>query len=194
MGRAFSLFRSFVAVIAFLLSISTQALAAAPTAMVKSQMSKEETLNDKCRDGGARDQREFEQTEKICNQRDQVLSELKREGWCWGNANQYEYQKNWQRCKDAASDTVHFDPHASIRNAQLRQMKANASACFHTAFRGLLMRGEQRRSRLLAFAESTCGSGMKRFLVDQGTPPKVAAAFVAKEASEELDFILQTEN
>ena len=52
-------------------------------------------LNDRCRGGSGDD----DATMRACEERDTLLPEVERQGYCWGNAaDQSEADRRWQRC------------------------------------------------------------------------------------------------
>lgn len=52
-------------------------------------------LNDRCRGGSGDD----DATMRACEERDTLLPEVERQGYCWGNASdQSEADRHWQRC------------------------------------------------------------------------------------------------
>jgi hypothetical protein len=52
-------------------------------------------LNDRCRGGSGDD----DATMRVCEERDTLLPEVERQGYCWGNASdQSEADRRWQRC------------------------------------------------------------------------------------------------
>ncbi|QET01120.1 hypothetical protein FOB72_03070 [Cupriavidus pauculus] len=53
-----------------------------------------ERLNDRCRGGSGDDPA----TMRACDQRDAVITRLKKAGWCYGKESDYGYQRVWQRC------------------------------------------------------------------------------------------------
>jgi hypothetical protein len=57
-------------------------------------LAREAVLNDKCRDGTDKDLSYLE----ACKQRDKVSSELFAMGWCWGEPDQFEAEKEWHKC------------------------------------------------------------------------------------------------
>jgi hypothetical protein len=90
-----------------------------------------------------------------------------------------------------ADDTVSFDPKDAVHKAQMDQMEANAGACMERAMHGLLLQGVRSRQTLLRFAQSDCGTGLKRFLVSLGTSDQAADAYVGKTADDVLAIELQ---
>lgn len=54
-----------------------------------------DALNGRCR-GGSSDN---PATMRACAQRDALMSQIKARNICWGYENQYEYQKQWVRCR-----------------------------------------------------------------------------------------------
>ena len=164
---------------------------------VQDLLKQEDALNEKCQDGGAADAQQMQATTKLCDQRDKVVSALKAKGWCYGTEGQAEYQKKWQPCQTAPSlqlaqpvsaddDQVQFDPQAATHKAMLDQLDVGANTCFARAIHGLLMSGVRSRAELLGFAEKTCGQGLKRFLISQGSPDAAAEAYVDKGAEDVL--------
>jgi len=89
------------------------------------------------------------------------------------------------------TDAVNFDPQEDVHKAQLDQMEANAGACMERGMHGMLMQGIRSREQLLGFAQNTCGSGLKRFLVSLGMPETAADAYVRKTAEDVLAVELQ---
>jgi hypothetical protein len=61
-------------------------------------LEREQWLNDKCR-GGSRDD---PATADYCAVRDRAAEQLQAKGWCWGQPEQIEALKKWQRCKVAS--------------------------------------------------------------------------------------------
>jgi hypothetical protein len=57
---------------------------------VAAQLERADWLNSRCRDTGSAD---------YCDVRDRAYEELKAKGWCWGQRDQPEYQKEWQHCE-----------------------------------------------------------------------------------------------
>lgn len=62
------------------------------------ELIKEEGIaNEQCR-GGSGDNPE---TQQACDKRDQIVSKLKKMGWCYGTDDQPMYQRQWQPCAPA---------------------------------------------------------------------------------------------
>ena len=63
----------------------------------------EDKLNDRCRDGSGDDPK----TQEACDERGKYIQKLSSLGWCYGTADQAEYQKRWQKCeKTSAASSV----------------------------------------------------------------------------------------
>lgn len=66
-----------------------------PTGADKSLIDQMEKLNSQCR-GGSGDN---PATMKACDQRDAVMAQITRRGWCWGPDSVPEASKGWIRCR-----------------------------------------------------------------------------------------------
>jgi hypothetical protein len=66
-----------------------------PEKSTQQLIDKAEKPNDKCRGGSGSDP----STMKACDDRELVIKDLKKTGWCWGEDNQIEADKKWQPCK-----------------------------------------------------------------------------------------------
>jgi hypothetical protein len=65
-----------------------------PPPDVAQLLAKEDMLNDRCRGGSGDDPA----TAQACAGRDEVFDQITAKGWCYGEANQPEYQKKWHKC------------------------------------------------------------------------------------------------
>jgi uncharacterized protein YcfL len=59
---------------------------------VKPLIDKMESLNDLCRGGSG------DETEKVCDERDNVMKEIEGMGWCWGPDSAIGADKKWVKC------------------------------------------------------------------------------------------------
>jgi hypothetical protein len=68
-----------------------------PPADVQQLIEKSETLNDKCRGGSGNNP----STMKACDQRDKLLENIEKKGWCYGSYNRDDarYNYRWLPCK-----------------------------------------------------------------------------------------------
>lgn len=78
---------------------------------IKAAIDKAEDLNDKCR-GGSGDN---PKTMGLCDQRDKAYTEIKKQGWCFGDSskNEIEANKTWQKC--ATNSPPRYDAKAYCR-------------------------------------------------------------------------------
>ena len=72
---------------------------------VRTMMSAEGELNDKCRGGPG----DSPATTKACDDRDAIEAQIEKNGYCWGHAGDFGYQRKWVKCQDgdlSNSDTT----------------------------------------------------------------------------------------
>lgn len=85
-----------------------------------------EQLDTRCRDGGESQ----EATERICNEREALMNDLKTMGWCFGRPDQAEYQKKWQPCADPLSRLLAAIPWPQGHVPKWRKVEADNGAVF----------------------------------------------------------------
>jgi hypothetical protein len=138
---------------------------------VKSLIAQEEKLDEQCRDGPASNAAEMEATQKICNQRDPIVSKIMALGWCWGHGEQIDADRKWEPCQSAPqqttmetppqsadNDTVQFDPNAARRREILEEIQADTRSCMYRMARTQLMIGNKSRSDILSKMIGVCGN------------------------------------
>jgi hypothetical protein len=72
-------------------------------ATVQGLLAQESALHEKCKDGGGATADEMQATQKFCEARDRIYSELTGRGWCFGEGKEFEYQKNWAPCRKGST-------------------------------------------------------------------------------------------
>jgi len=171
-----------------------------PKEMAVSDLIKQkDILNSRCRDGRADTEAAFAATQRICDQREKLITKLKSQGWCYGTEEQAQYEKQWQPCEQkiiskpqpVASDEIQFNQNAANNKIMLSNMGSGTAACSADLMRGLLRQGIRSRSQLLRSASGICGQGIKRFLIMQKVPPSAADKYVEAILVEVLDDVLR---
>lgn len=90
----------------------------------------------------------------------------------------------------APNDSLQFDPKISANRQLFETMEAQSGVCMERSIHGLLMQGMRSRNQLMAFAESTCGQGWRKWMATVGVPPKAADAYIHKTAQDILEIEL----
>lgn len=166
------------------------------TETVSSLVAQEAAAGERCR-GGAGDDPD---TQKACELRDGLVVQLKRNGWCYGTEEQAEYQKRWQKCsadnqelspQKTPSDEIQFNQTDDDKKEMLRQMEVGMADCSDRLVRGLLRQGERSKSRIASYTATTCGQGLKRFLVMHSVPAGVAEKYAEMIAWKALQNVVQ---
>jgi hypothetical protein len=75
-------------------SVPTPPAADHPPAGIGVLIAREESLNDKCRDGSG----DNPETAKPCVEREALVQQLKSDGWCYGTDDQAMSDRKWQPC------------------------------------------------------------------------------------------------
>ena len=99
---------------------------AAAQTTVAQAIKRAEQLDTRCRDGGE----SWEATERICNQREALIGDLKAMGWCFGRPDQAQYQKKWQPCDDPMSRLLATIPWPQGHVPKWRKVEADNGAVF----------------------------------------------------------------
>lgn len=81
-----------------------------PPPEVDKNISIADVLNDKCRGGSGDDPKTME----YCEQRDALIEEINKQGWCYGHEPQAMYERKWEVCRD--NDKIQEPP---VKTAQL---------------------------------------------------------------------------
>lgn len=68
---------------------------AMPLAQIQGMLSEADRLNGECRGGLPANPR----TSEACRDRDLLMTQIERAGWCWGHAGEAGYQRKWVECR-----------------------------------------------------------------------------------------------
>lgn len=71
-------------------------LAAVPTSEDKAIIDRADRLNSLCRGGGGSEAKTLE----ACGQRDALMSQITKRGWCWGPDSAIGAERRWIRCSE----------------------------------------------------------------------------------------------
>lgn len=90
-----------------------------------------------------------------------------------------------------SSDEIQFDQNDADKKEILRQMEVGMADCSDRLVRGLLRQGERSKSRIASYTATTCGQGLKRFLVMHDVPAGAADKYAERIAWKALQNVLQ---
>ncbi|CAB3627790.1 hypothetical protein LMG26845_00491 [Achromobacter insuavis] len=76
-------------------SATASKVAARPRAQMEGMLNEADRLNGECRGGLPANPR----TSEACSDRDLLMTQIERAGWCWGHAGEAGYQRKWVECR-----------------------------------------------------------------------------------------------
>ena len=101
-------------------------------------------LNGQCRDGRGDDER----TMAACDQRDNLMAQVERRGWCWGPEDASGADKRWIRCTDQRQSS----------NRQWFGATINKSDCINTSSPAERIRMIQENGQRASVSEKPSGT------------------------------------
>lgn len=168
--KAIGLVGGFILIAAISNSISRRSPAPPPD--IATMKEREQALNEKCRGGSG----DLPETQKACDERDQLITKLAAAGVCWGDPNddtQSNVDMTWQRCDEPApqkreperafaesegepNDEIQYDPLAAEKKQRLRSAISVTRGCMRGQAQVLLRGGGRDRQQFVDWLSTVC--------------------------------------